>query len=279
MSQPPEITEHLTDTQRLAHDITTALNNLTHNWPHMIRNGETQAPGIASRSGVLLDDHDPRDADQNRITKIISLRRLAQDQLADWCRLIIEDRGTTHGTPARTDVPAMTAFLTRHADWLSGHETAPDARDELRTLARACHHIVNPPVREHINLGACPLEVEFNPDNGPETCNGKVVARPNAEDRDGEVMAECRRCGTEAVTAWWESQMFRDDELKVLLTAEQVVPFVHKSFGKVITRSVVRGWDKRGIIEPAGHDEAGRRLYHRDALVWALARRERREAL
>lgn len=279
MNQPPEITEHLTDTQRLAHDITTATTNLQRDWPHMIRPGETQTPGMASRSGVTLDDHDPRDNDQRRIDRTISLRRLAQDQLADWCALIIEDRGTRHGTPAKTDVPAMAGFIARHADWLSGHETGEDCRDEIRTLARACHTIVNPPLREHITLGSCPLEIELDPGAGVEECGGKVTARPNAEDRDGEVMAECRRCGTEAVTAWWEGVMFPDDELKVLLTAEQVVTFVHKSFGKVITRSVVRGWDKRGVIEPAGHDESGRRLYHRDALVWALARRERSEAL
>ena len=73
--------------------------------------------------------------------------------------------------------------------------------------------------------------------------------------------------------------MFDDAELKVLLTAEEVVGFVHRAYGRVIKAATVRQWDKRGTIEPAGHDDKGRRLYAREALVWALDLQERREVM
>lgn len=274
MTYRPEVVEQLTDTQRLAADITQAMTSLQRDWPHMIREGETQAPGMASRSGVLLDDHDPRDNDQNRITKTLSLRRLAQDQLADWCALVIEDKPVTNGAtvPCGTDVPGMAAFIARHADWLSGHEAAEDCRDEIQALARDCHQIVNPARKEWMSLGSCPLEVEFDPANGAETCSGDVRAWPRAEDRDGEVEAECQRCGQTAVASWWESQMFANEELKVLLTAAEVVTFIHRAFRKAVDRTTVQRWETRGLITASGVDDKGRKVYNRDTLVWSLQR-------
>ena len=90
---PPEFAPHRTETQRIGDDIVTAVRNLRHDWPHMIAPGETQAPGITSRSGVALPDHSPSDADMRRIDKVISLRRHVQDALNGWCRVVIEDRG------------------------------------------------------------------------------------------------------------------------------------------------------------------------------------------
>ncbi len=282
MTQPPEITlEARTDTQRTEDAIVTACRTIRHNWPHMIAAGETQAPGIVNRVGVILDDHDQRESDTRRIDRVISHRRYALDVLNAWCRVVMEDRPITNpkSLPLGSDVPGMARFIGTHAEWLSHHDAADDVRDELGKIARKIQAIVTPPERDWISLGSCPLEVEFDPAVGVQVCEGSVRAWPRAEDRDGEVMAQCRKCGTEAVTAWWEAAMFKDAELKVLLTAEEVVLFVHRAYGKVITRSVVRGWDKRREIESAGKDDAGRKLYHRDALVWALARRERSEAL
>jgi hypothetical protein len=279
VKQPPEPPEFRTDRQILTDAITTACTDLRRDWPHMIRDGETQPVGAAPTTGVLLDDHDPRDADQRRIDKTISLRRLAQDQLNGWCRVIIEDRPVTNNAtvPSGVDVPGMVTFLATHADWISGHEAATDCRDEVRDLARRCHAVVHPQRKEWISLGSCPLEVEFDPEVGVQVCRGEVRAWPRADDRDGETMARCRRCGTEAVPNWWESQMFKDEDLKVLLTAEEVVTFVHRAYGKVIKPSTVRQWDKRHVIEPAGFNDDGRRLYHRDALVWALDLKDKRE--
>lgn len=54
MTQPPEYTPFRTETQIVGDDIATAMRNLRRDWPHMLRPGETQAPGWASRSGVTL---------------------------------------------------------------------------------------------------------------------------------------------------------------------------------------------------------------------------------
>lgn len=278
MTQPPEV--HLdarTDTQRLEDAIVKACRTIRDGWPRMIAPGETQAPGRVNPAGVLLTDHDPRDSDTRRIDRVLSHRRFTMDVLNQWSRLIMDDRDITNPKtlPLGTDVPAMAAFVQRHAQWLSGHDAADDARRELKDLARKVEAIVAPPVKEWVSLGSCPLEVEFDPEVGVQACNGQVRAWPRAEDRDGEVMARCQRCGVEAVTSWWESEMFKDAELKVLLTAEEVVTFVHRAFGKVIASATVRQWDKRKVIVAADIDSKGRKVYHRDALVWALAARER----
>lgn len=273
MIQPPEPTEHITETQRIARDITTATTNLARDWPHMIRTGETQAPGMASRSGVLLDDHDPRDADQNRITKTLSLRRFAQDQLNAWCRVIIEDRGTTGGVPTGTDVPGMAGFIARHADWISGHETANDCRDELTTLARRCHLVAYPKRRDSISIGRCPLVIPGEQDV-LETCGGDVRSRPTRLEQgveDGQAWAACSRCGEVAVAAWWEDRMFDDPELRRWLTDADVVPFMHRTYGQVIDQATVRQWVKRKVLFPAERKtEEGKRLFDRDAVILAI---------
>lgn len=72
--------------------------------------------------------------------------------------------------------------------------------------------------------------------------------------------------------------MFTDEELKVTLTDEEVVVFVHRAYGKVIKQSTVRQWVKRKIIAPSGVVD-GKRVFDRHALVWALDIEARREAL
>lgn len=280
MTYRPEVAEARTETQKLEDAIAEASATIRADWPRMIAPGNTQAPGRVNPSGVTLDDHDPRETDTRRIDRIMSHRRYAMDVLNGWCRVVMEDRPITNpkSLPLGTDVPGMCRFIETHAEWLSWNEAGDDIRTELESLAKKVHAIVSPAVKEWVNLGSCPLEVE-TADSGiepvMETCNGQVRAWPRAEDRDGEVMARCRRCGVEAVTSWWESEMFKDGELKVLLTAEEVVTFVHRAFGKVIEPSTVRQWDSRKVIVAAERDSKGRKVYHRDALVWALAARER----
>ena len=290
---------HLTETQRIEDRIVTALATIRREWDHML---PTAAPaqrigGGSKAAGILGDntepttdtlgrkhwpaDHVDTDRDIDPATRLVSLRREVRDVLNGWSRVVMEDRPVTKALPDGLSVSSMATFLERHARWVSGHEAAQDMADELEALARRVHAVTQPQRREWINLGSCPLEIEAETDDGLAmvTCGGQVRAWPRAEDRDGEVMARCRRCGIEAVPSWWEARMFDDPELRVLLTAEEVVSFVHRAYGKVIKAGTVRQWDKRGTIEPAGHDDKGRRLYARDALVWALDLQERREAM
>lgn len=269
----------VSETQQLEDRITKALVTIRTEWPAMMPTGPAPIRfGVGKQARITADDHAHTNADIDGTTRLVSLRRQVVDTLNGWSRVVMEDRPVTKALPDGKDALSMARFLETHAQWVSGHEAAEDMAGEVEALAREVKAVTQPQRREWINLGSCPLEVEAETDDGLAmvTCGGQVRAWPRAEDRDGEVMARCRRCGIEAVAAWWESRMFDDPELRVLLTAEEVVGFVHRAYGRVIKAATVRQWDKRGIIEPAGHDDKGRRLYARDALVFALDLQERR---
>lgn len=278
VTQPPEPTDTRTETQRLEDAIVTACASLVRDWPHMILDGETQAPGMASRSGVLLPDHDPGEADQRRIDRTLSIRRLAQDQLDGWCRVVMEDRPIRNGAtlPLGTDVPAMAQFLSRHADWMSGHEAAQDCRDEVRDLARKCHQIVSPRQRESMSIGRCPLEIPGEQDV-LEVCDGDVRVRLGSDDQEG--WAACSKCGETAVASWWEEKMFGDPELRRWLTDRDVVTFMHSAYGQVIQQATVRQWVKRGVLNASEKTtDDGKRLFEREAVVYAIDFHKRRGA-
>lgn len=283
-------TEHLTESQHIEQRITQALVTIRREWPALRLGPPSSSPGGGAKSAqITADDHKRGEwhvlgdsvVDVDAMTRCSTLRRTVTDVLNSWSRVVMEDRPVEHALPDGRSAESMCIFLERHAQWMSGHEAADDMADEVEGLAKGVTRFTQPQRREWINLGSCPLEVEAETDDGLAmvTCGGQVRAWPRAEDRDGEVMARCRRCGVEAVPSWWEARMFDDPELRVLLTAEEVVGFVHRAYGKVIKAATVRQWDKRGTIEPAGHDDKGRRLYARDALVWALDLQERREAM
>ena len=285
MTDPTYDAPHRTETQKLGDDIAQAMRNLRRDWPHMLRPGETQAPGMASRSGVTLDDHATSDADQRRIDRTISLRRFAVDLLNSWSRVVMEDRGITN--PATLPIGnrvegehGMATFLERHADWMSGHESARDARDELVDLAHRCHLVAFPTRRESISIGRCPLEVPGEQDV-LTVCGGDVRSRPVPEDEnDGQAWAACNRCGEVAVASWWEDKMFDDPETRRWLTDADVVTFMHRTYGEVIAQATVRQWVKRRILEPSSEKtEDGRRLFDRDAVVYAIDLHKRRRVL
>lgn len=299
------MSEHLTESQHLEQRITQALVTIRREWDALRLGPPSSRPGGGSKSAqITADDHNRGGwhvlgdsvIDVDAMTRLSALRRTVTEVLNSWSRVIVEDRimptiehmtaqeireYLTKVAPRGDHAPAMCVFLERHAQWMSGHEAAEDMVDEVEGLATGVTRFTQPQRRQWINLGSCPLEIEAETDDGLAmvTCGGQVRAWPRAEDRDGEVMARCRRCGIEAVPSWWEARMFDDPELRVLLTAEEVVGFVHRAYGKVIKAATVRQWDKRGTIEPAGHDDKGRRLYAREALVWALDLQERREAM
>ena len=280
MTQPPEYDQPRTETQRLADDITTACTTIRRNWPHMLRPGDTQPPGAANRAGIVLHDHDRSDADTSRITRTISLRRFALDQLRAWAQAIIEDRGiTTDAVPDGHDVPGLCDFLTRHADWLSGQEYAPDCRDEVHDLAGRCANVAFPKRRESMSLGRCPLEI---PDEHDvlETCGGDVRARTSDEAHvDGKVWAVCSRCGEPGPADWWAERMYVDGETSPLVTINELIGVIAYRLQITVTHEQVRQWKARGKIHEAGRDQKGRVLFEHEKVIDAIRSDLRRQAV
>lgn len=280
MSQPPEYVPDLTDAQRLADDITTAMTALARDWPHMLRPGDTQAPGRATSSGVNLEDNSPSGVDTNRITRTLSLRRFAMDLLNSWSRLVMEDRPITNAAtlPLSTDVPAMADFIARHADWLSGHEAAEDARGELTDLAHRCHFVAYPSRRESMSLGRCPLEVPQGDEAVMGECGGDVRYRLQYDERDGEAMAACNQCGEVAVASWWAERMYLDGEDSPLVTITELIGVIAYRLRITVTHEQVRQWKSRGKIEEAGRDGKGRVLFRHDDVIDAIRADVRRRS-
>lgn len=268
---PPEWTEHRSDTQRTADDIATACRSIRRDWPHMHRPGDTQAPGRANPAGVILPDHDRRDSDTRRVDKTISLRRFVQDCLNATSRVVMEDRPVTNAKalPLGTDVPQMCEFIARHADWISGQDTADDIRDELTDLSKRVHLVAFPTRRESMSIGRCPIEIPGEQDV-LEVCGGDVRYRLQAGERDGEAMAACSRCGEAAVTSWWAERMFLDGEASPLVTIGELVAVIAYRLGIVVTHEQIRQWRTRGKIEPECVDQKGRTLYRHEAVIDAM---------
>jgi hypothetical protein len=111
--------------------------------------------------GVMVkDDHDETEADMDRQTRVVSLRRFATDVLNGWSRVVMEDRPVTSELPDGRDVPSMAAFLLRHAEWISWHDAGEDCARELRRVARKVSAITAPPPpRQWMPIGECPVTV------------------------------------------------------------------------------------------------------------------------
>lgn len=269
----------MTTTHDLEQAIRSSLHDITTHWDAMLTPTSSAGGGGSATARITADDHADTEADIDRTTRVVSLRRFTVDVLNGWSRLVMEDRPVEKALPNGSDAKAMCVFLDRHAQWMSGHDAANDCAGELADVARRIVALVVPQRREWMNLGACPLEVEFDPQRGVEVCGGQVRAWPRAEDREGETMAKCQRCGTEAVASWWERQMFTDPELRQWLTDAELVPFLHATFGIVVKEATIRQWVKRDVLRPSGKDDHGRRLFNREAVVYAIHQREKRHAV
>ena len=68
--------------------------------------------------------------------------------------------------------------------------------------------------------------------------------------------------------------MFADPELRKLLTADELVMFIHKQFGRPVTKVAIRQWVARGIITKADTNDKGQTLYDRGAVAYSLERRK-----
>lgn len=213
-----------------------------------------------------------------------------------WARVLIEDRGLEHARARGIDVPPMCDLLTRHAQWLSGHEAAEVMCAELLECAESLERLA-PPLRplserrpgervsadRRIALGECSLvvvgtwvdergrgrwtvDLEFR-HLGPQ-CGGRVVAQL---DEWSGADATCRSCGTGADVSWWEAHV-QPERLVTIRRLREILQVT----GVVMTEKALRHMLDRDVLEVAGRDALGRRLVDRvDALNVLATRRAR----
>lgn len=207
---------------------------------------------------------------------ILDARRDTHSDLAHYARIILmavsDIEGHAIGTPVDGHDPiALTRFIDTWAERLTNADPveAAGCDRDMAKHARELRALALPDRRDWMALGSCPLQVPT--DDGDMTCcGGQVRAK-----LDDQQEATCQGCGTVGSVDWWEDRMFDDPELRRTLTAPEVVLFVHRTFGKVITEAAVRQWVKRGVIESSGTDDKGRTVFARDALLYALDKRQR----
>ena len=230
--------------------------------------GGNITPGGAGDGGTLLDDDADDDSDTPRFIRVIDTRSTIATTLNGWCRIIIEDHNVQLAIPDGHDAPAMARFLSRWAAQLADHEAADVASAEISTAASTVRRYAQPQGRASLHLGTCPLTWQDPEDASDKPCPGILRAHD-----DGWII--CSGCGTKAVASWWEDRVFGEDGAP-LMTAAQVVSWLHRHYGMVVQPVTVRQWVARGDLARSGTDDDGRSLYDRAAIEVCLQRRTRR---
>lgn len=253
------MTEFMTDSQILEQRITDALATIRREWDHMLPVGPAPIRyGIGRQAQIMADDHADTGADIDAGTRLVSLRREVCDCLNGWSHVVMEDRPVTKALPDGLSVPSMADFLQRHAQWMSGHDAAPDMADEVEALAQKVIWHVAPPAKDWLVLGDCPFVVE------DWFCHGQVRWYD-----DPDRLPACTDCGQAAVIQWWEEVL----QVVPTVTWEGLHAFIRSEFGKDVPRSTLRTWKERKVIESCGVDAEGRTLYDKGAVAYAIARR------
>jgi len=205
---------------------------------------------------------------------ILDVRAQTRARMAGACHMVIQERDLHTEHLSALNVIAMADLLDRHADWLATCRCPEVVAAELEKSARDLRAITTPYRKDWQSLGTCPLTVEVVVEvEGKDVlevqgCTGTIRAY------GGDTDPYCDGCGVQAVTTWWEQRMFTDPELRRLLTAAELVTFIHAQFGRPVTQVAIRQWIRRGIITKADTNDKGQTLYDKGAVAYALQRRK-----
>ena len=205
---------------------------------------------------------------------VLDVRAQCRSRMASDCLMVITERDLHTEHLSGFDIVAMADLLMRHSDWLGQHEAAAIVVWELEASADDLKGIAAPHRKDWMSLGICPLTVEAAVVvDGEDTlevvgCTGTIRAYPEAD-------PYCDVCGIVAVVSWWEKMQFPEmDVMARLVTAPELVEFVHQQFGQRIQEPTIRKWVERGWITIASHDDKGRILYDKAAVAYAVTRRK-----
>lgn len=244
-------------------DWTFALRRIRATWPILSWPALTITNGVGKSADPV-----------NGLDRRVSLIHDVTLTLNGWARIVVEDRGTTHGIPLGSDGPGLCIFLERHGDWMSTHPASRDALDEVTTAAARVQLSAFPPQREWVTIGECPCTVADEGGNSV-VCGGQVRAYPDDPTKARIRQPSCERCGHEDTFDWWVSQIV--PEAADLATATSVIAAIAFRHNHLLSHEQIRQWAARGFIQRHGKDVKGRTLY-RVAAVVAYATRQEREA-
>ncbi|MER6630398.1 hypothetical protein ABT301_19565 [Streptomyces sp. NPDC000987] len=99
--------------------------------------------GSRSTGGIVLDE------------RVVGLRTQAAEVLAQWARLVVEERGGAGCRPAGTEVDALVKFLGQQLPWLAEHPAGVHFDDELTELRTAFSGLFGPGRTRRLPLGQC----------------------------------------------------------------------------------------------------------------------------
>jgi hypothetical protein len=198
---------------------------------------------------------------------------LLRSCLVSWTRLVVEERGVH--TPADT-LPAISAFLLRHLDWIRHHPDATEALDEIRYATRQARTAIDrAPDRwyagrcGHVDLEA-QVEAIVTSTPAPAPCGEELYVRQGSE------TVRCRTCTTEHDVEQRRASLTRRIEGQ-LATARELTSAV-SNLARPISMNTIRSWVLRDRLTQRGQTPDGTALYRVGDVLDLLAADAARQA-
>ncbi|MEU6055328.1 helix-turn-helix domain-containing protein [Streptomyces xanthochromogenes] len=156
--------------------------------------------------------------------------------LGTWSGLVCEQRRVP--APRRT-VEELSAFLSRHAEWLSAHPAAAEVTEEVARVAAAARRVARPGGTRRRTVGACvvpacPGELGAVVGDTPHPLEVRCDANPEhtwAGHQWTQLSLSLRRATTTGVGAW--------------LTASDVARLWQTPVGTVYRLASEQSWERR----------------------------------
>ena len=186
----------------------------------------------------------------------------------------MEDRKITNpkSLPLTNDAHAMSAFISRHAEWIVNDSDpaegiAEAVLDELSECANAIERIAAPKAREWRHLGRCPFLYPQLPELSPGesyepapshadpctrlahtlmpygACEGRVRVRIGADDDE----AVCSDCEQRGPIAWWEEVLGVTPKLQVV-DVRTMTQILADRLHVTVSESQLRRWASQGRV-------------------------------
>lgn len=253
----------MTDVDRLERDLAEACWSIALYWNASLH-GKRETPGVGFVTGGAEDGRPPVSV------ATLDVRAEANSRLAAWSLLVLEERELQTHLDGFNAV-ALARFVSTHAQWLASHEAGSEAARELVDSARKVTRLAKPERRDYVVIGECPRTVA-SPDGDAVACGFKVRAYPEKN------IIKCPGCDHEDTLAWWESQIVPNLVDLPLLTAAELLVFLHQETGRQVPEGTIRQWASSGAIRRHGKDRRGRTLYDKAAVLgWVKERTKERD--